>query len=360
MKKNITLILLLISAQIYSQTYIYTAYVGVTSSPDKYFKAMCLTIPQATAQYTYGNGTIGYWYYKRYWSTAYWASDQAAISGLNNYHLATTSELNTLLSYVNTGITPGANIINLNTRTLLDHIMFFGTNSAGNPIDGSITVKSSGVNFSGSPYTFTKILASQASTRTVYRSTNPSIDYPASTSTNLYVSTSLPNVPYEKFGDLYWTASWWNISLASLATSANWDTIFQSLTWIPSSAFLSHAPFNGLANVWLNNTTIFSSNPGIFYKPSDSGYYYSFSNSTAILASEQFSETPFSVYPNPISSMLNIDSDKEFFASLYDLTGKKLLNFSTKTFDISQLASGIYYLDIILEDKRYTKKIIKQ
>lgn len=114
----------------------------------------------------------------------------------------------------------------------------------------------------------------------------------------------------------------------------------------------------------------------VAYHANGSGYYYWFMDYTisdlpttsvptlnadgTLLASDQFSFSTFSVYPNPTSSMLNIDSDKEFSASIYDLTGKKLLNFSTKTFDISQLASGIYYLDIILEDKRYTKKIIKQ
>ncbi|MBC7524222.1 MAG: T9SS type A sorting domain-containing protein, partial [Flavobacterium sp.] len=67
-----------------------------------------------------------------------------------------------------------------------------------------------------------------------------------------------------------------------------------------------------------------------------------------------------SVYPNPTTSFLNVSFNKEFSGSICDFTGKKLLSFSTKTVDLSQLASGIYVLDVISEDKRYTKKIIKQ
>jgi len=98
----------------------------------------------------------------------------------------------------------------------------------------------------------------------------------------------------------------------------------------------------------------FSSDPELITIPNVN------SNGSPVLKNDQFKNLDFSIYPNPTSSILNIETDNQFTASLYDLTGKKLLNFSTKTFDISQLASGIYYLDIILEDKRYTKKIIKQ
>ena len=88
--------------------------------------------------------------------------------------------------------------------------------------------------------------------------------------------------------------------------------------------------------------------------------YITFINFPGSLSDVDFVKTNLTLYPNPVQNVLNIDINQEFSGCIYDLTGKKLLNFSTKTVDISELTSGVYLLDIISEDKRYTKKIIKQ
>lgn len=80
---------------------------------------------------------------------------------------------------------------------------------------------------------------------------------------------------------------------------------------------------------------------------------------TQVLSTDQFTTSPILVYPNPTSSILNIDFNQGFIGTLYDFTGKKQMDFSTKTVDISQLSSGSYLLEIISKEKRYSKKIIK-
>ena len=88
--------------------------------------------------------------------------------------------------------------------------------------------------------------------------------------------------------------------------------------------------------------------------------YITFTNFPESLSVNDFVNTNLTLYPNPAQNVLNIDINQELSGCIYDLTGKKLLNFSTKTIDISQLKAGIYILDVISEDKRYIKKIIKE
>jgi hypothetical protein len=66
------------------------------------------------------------------------------------------------------------------------------------------------------------------------------------------------------------------------------------------------------------------------------------------------------LYPNPIIKILHIEIEKEFTGTIYDITGKTLINVNSKDIDASSLSPGIYLIDIISENKHYTKKLIKQ
>jgi len=68
----------------------------------------------------------------------------------------------------------------------------------------------------------------------------------------------------------------------------------------------------------------------------------------------------FSYYPNPVNDYLHIDLDEQFQARLYSINGALLMNAkSKKTIDISNFTSGIYILQIQIEGKTYSSKIIK-
>ncbi|MBD8084499.1 WD40/YVTN/BNR-like repeat-containing protein [Chryseobacterium caseinilyticum] len=67
------------------------------------------------------------------------------------------------------------------------------------------------------------------------------------------------------------------------------------------------------------------------------------------------------VYPNPTKGEIYIKSKKEIItASIYDLTGRLLIQSKEKNIDTSPLASGIYFLKIKFQDGTYSsEKIIR-
>tara|TARA_A100000164_G_scaffold380013_1_gene426130 strand:+ start:3841 stop:6630 length:2790 start_codon:yes stop_codon:yes gene_type:complete len=65
-------------------------------------------------------------------------------------------------------------------------------------------------------------------------------------------------------------------------------------------------------------------------------------------------------YPNPVSDFLNISYTKPITASVFDISGKLIIETNEKKIDFSNLKSGIYFVEI--QDDRKTKviKIIKE
>ncbi|KAB1156911.1 T9SS type A sorting domain-containing protein [Flavobacterium luteum] len=78
------------------------------------------------------------------------------------------------------------------------------------------------------------------------------------------------------------------------------------------------------------------------------------------LSTENFANKDIKYYPNPMQNILHIDIEKEFSGKIMDLTGKTLMNVTSKDIDVSSLSAGIYLLDIVSDGKRFTKKIIKE
>ena len=67
------------------------------------------------------------------------------------------------------------------------------------------------------------------------------------------------------------------------------------------------------------------------------------------------------VYPNPAEDLINITSDLDIKVNLYDMSGKILRrNITDKTIDLSDLPSGVYFLNIEHEGNIYNKRIIKE
>src|SRR5690554_2134948 len=86
-------------------------------------------------------------------------------------------------------------------------------------------------------------------------------------------------------------------------------------------------------------------------------------------STDQFTETAFSIYPNPTTDVLNITStstENITQAKIYDLSGKQLLHL---TFDkhqaqqqiaVEHLASGIYIIELASEKHTQKTKFIKR
>lgn len=83
------------------------------------------------------------------------------------------------------------------------------------------------------------------------------------------------------------------------------------------------------------------------------------------LATTQFSNFKFSVYPNPTSDEVNLSSVKNISkVELYNLLGQKVLsdavNDTQKRLSISNLQKGVYLMEVTIDNTKETFKIIKQ
>lgn len=77
----------------------------------------------------------------------------------------------------------------------------------------------------------------------------------------------------------------------------------------------------------------------------------------------EFNLSSFSLYPNPATNQLSIDTELVINSlSIVDLTGKTITttNQPTKLVDISNLPSGIYFINVTTDENTITKKFVKQ
>lgn len=69
-----------------------------------------------------------------------------------------------------------------------------------------------------------------------------------------------------------------------------------------------------------------------------------------------------SVNPNPVNDILNIElglSSKLLKASLYNVVGKEVISFKSRTLNMTGIPNGVYLLNIETDKTRIVKKIIK-
>ena len=86
------------------------------------------------------------------------------------------------------------------------------------------------------------------------------------------------------------------------------------------------------------------------------------------ITTETFGLSDFAVYPNPTSSVLNIQSklnNKISEVNVYDLLGKQLLNkkiaVSITEIDMTNYSPGLYLLEVVSENNQKSiHKIIKK
>ena len=86
-------------------------------------------------------------------------------------------------------------------------------------------------------------------------------------------------------------------------------------------------------------------------------------NPTCIIGIEEmYNDKFYSIYPNPVSSTLNIKTDATIEGIvIMDVIGRKILeqNENTSQINIESLEQGMYQLIINSEGKKYSSKFIK-
>jgi hypothetical protein len=77
-------------------------------------------------------------------------------------------------------------------------------------------------------------------------------------------------------------------------------------------------------------------------------------------------EKAFKVYPNPVSDMLTIEWDGMVYAhiEIYNMAGHRLAQFNSsggrKYLDVSHFQDGVYFVTIMTDQARYSRKVILQ
>jgi hypothetical protein len=134
------------------------------------------------------------------------------------------------------------------------------------------------------------------------------------------------------------------------------------------------------ANAALNNPTFTQFTAS--FTPSISGIYYfgwndistaqavatmrlDSINFSSVLSTNEFSESKFSIYPNPTSSVLNISNPNSLEIkniSVVDINGRIVKNQSDSLsqINVSDLNAGVYFITIEAAEGKTTKKFIKQ
>ncbi|MCX6180516.1 MAG: DUF4465 domain-containing protein [Bacteroidetes bacterium] len=128
---------------------------------------------------------------------------------------------------------------------------------------------------------------------------------------------------------------------------------------------------------WVNLTSLGNVDSLIFnLSSSDNSFgfmntpsYFAMDNFTTLNSGAEVNEIAslkFSAYPNPVSTSLTLNFEKTHNATvaIYDAAGKLVLteNMSgmSKTFDVSSLTAGIYFISVSGNDFVATNKFIKQ
>ena len=75
----------------------------------------------------------------------------------------------------------------------------------------------------------------------------------------------------------------------------------------------------------------------------------------------EYGDTQIIIYPNPTIDLINITSNLQINASLYNIMGQSIFNGTdVKQIDMRAFSAGVYTLIITYNDLRFMKKIIKQ
>lgn len=89
------------------------------------------------------------------------------------------------------------------------------------------------------------------------------------------------------------------------------------------------------------------------------GMLYKSTNGGGLMSTEYMEMEKIQIYPNPTSDFITIKTDHKIDSyTIYDVTGKKIMQTAENTIDLRSFTNGIYLLTFEFEGKTQIKKII--
>ncbi|HLU80634.1 MAG TPA: T9SS type A sorting domain-containing protein, partial [Flavobacteriaceae bacterium] len=79
------------------------------------------------------------------------------------------------------------------------------------------------------------------------------------------------------------------------------------------------------------------------------------------IAENNLASTGIEVYPNPTTGNLNIEAKGKIDQiNLYDSMGRLIGKFDQASINIGKESAGYYFLEVVVDNQRYYKKVIKK
>ncbi len=199
---------------------------------------------------------------------------------------------------------------------------------------------------------------------------------------NIYIPTGATgywNIQQEETPGVQWNGQWYVDATDLGGTAGNitydltgatipypndqWFEIFYTIDldfieismWVDGSLFLDAEPYAG---TWLGALNFFSIDGNNDLIIDDIQYFEN------IFAVDDFSPQVFSVYPNPVSDILNISSKAAVdYITVYDILGNIILQAQpdviSPSINMGAFASGAYLVNVTIGNVSKTVKIIK-
>lgn len=155
-----------------------------------------------------------------------------------------------------------------------------------------------------------------------------------------------------------------DLTVGNAQTSASQTTVIQNFSLTDNTAYTTHtatwtAPSSGIYYFGFHNNSAIGTNQTFTF--------FDTLNITSVLSRDEFDISKFSVYPNPVDKFItvsNSDNIRYEKVTFTDVNGRIVKSVSPNgltelEINVSDLNSGVYFLNIYTETGKATKKIIK-
>jgi hypothetical protein len=112
--------------------------------------------------------------------------------------------------------------------------------------------------------------------------------------------------------------------------------------------------YNEVPNIGGNNVMLVKIGAKNYFTPEVTG------NVGLVSIKENEAIKSSKIYPNPVNSILNIDSDNLFKAKIFNSIGELIFTSNMTKIDVSNLDNGVYFIELTGDNFKTTEKIIIQ
>ena len=137
-----------------------------------------------------------------------------------------------------------------------------------------------------------------------------------------------------------------DLSTLNFETISGWGNKFNKGSWLNKNLVLKLTE----TNEYYSFTMTFWENRGGF----------SYTRSSTALSIIDYSNT-ITIYPNPTTSILNIDGNKQYYVEVYDLLGNKVLETQGNSINMEHLSTATYIVKALdkSNNEQKTYKVVK-